>query len=115
MVREGSRVRRELDRDRRAREVRQSDYLHAMRRHALSICAIAAALSVAACGRSASSKPATAAEPEPLEHALSGLSAQHIAVLPTYAVRVMPGLSWGGSVECWGRRGVGPSRGEARR
>jgi len=98
MVREGSRVRRELDRDRRAREVRQTDYLHAMRRHALSICAIAAALSVAACGGSASSKPATAAEPEPLEHALSGLSAQHIAVLPTYAVRVMPGLSWGGSV-----------------
>jgi hypothetical protein len=30
--------------------------------------------------------------PEPSEHALAGLAAQHVAVLPTYAVRLMPGL-----------------------
>jgi hypothetical protein len=29
---------------------------------------------------------------------LSGLAAQHVAVLPTYAVRVMPGLSWGTTI-----------------
>lgn len=32
--------------------------------------------------------------PEPSAHALSGLAAQHIALLPTYLVRVMPGLAW---------------------
>jgi hypothetical protein len=75
-----------------------TDYLHAMRRHALSICAVA--LSLAACHGSSSTPAsgATAREPEPLEHALSGLAAQHVAVLPTYAVRVMPGLPWGASV-----------------
>jgi hypothetical protein len=33
--------------------------------------------------------------PEPAEHSLAGLAAQHIAMLPTYAVRVVPGLPWG--------------------
>ena len=49
--------------------------------------------SLAAChgGSAASSTPAP---PAPSEHSLSGLAAQHIAVLPTYAVRVMPGLQW---------------------
>ena len=33
--------------------------------------------------------------PEPAEHSLANLAAQHIAVLPTYAVRTVPGLPWG--------------------
>jgi hypothetical protein len=36
--------------------------------------------------------PKTAPEPE--AHALSGLAAQHVAVLPTYMVRLAPGLAW---------------------
>jgi hypothetical protein len=32
--------------------------------------------------------------PQPAEHALSGLAAQHVAVLPTYIARVEPTLSW---------------------
>jgi hypothetical protein len=52
-------------------------------------CLVAATIS---CGGA----PKTA--PEPSAHALSGLAAQHIAVLPTYTVRVMPGLSWASSV-----------------
>src|SRR3954470_8771486 len=34
------------------------------------------------------------AAPQPLEHALSGLAAQHVAVLPTYIARVEPTLNW---------------------
>jgi hypothetical protein len=34
------------------------------------------------------------AAPQPAEHALSGLAAQHIAVLPTYIARVDPNLNW---------------------
>ena len=30
--------------------------------------------------------------PQPSEHALAGLAAQHVAVLPSYAVKLMPGL-----------------------
>lgn len=33
--------------------------------------------------------------PEPAEHSLANLAAQHIVILPTYAVRVVPGLGWG--------------------
>jgi len=33
--------------------------------------------------------------PEPAEHSLASLAAQHIVVLPTYAIRVVPGLTWG--------------------
>jgi hypothetical protein len=33
--------------------------------------------------------------PEPAEHSLATLAAQHIVLLPTYAVRVAPGLAWG--------------------
>lgn len=36
--------------------------------------------------------------PEPSEHALSGLAAQHVALLPTYSVHVIPGLDWAGTV-----------------
>jgi hypothetical protein len=43
----------------------------------------------AACSGGAA-KPA----PAPAEHSLAGTAAQHVAVLPTYAVRVMPGLGW---------------------
>jgi hypothetical protein len=32
--------------------------------------------------------------PQPAEHALSGLAAQHVAVLPTYMARVDPTLGW---------------------
>jgi hypothetical protein len=32
--------------------------------------------------------------PSPSEHALSGLAAQQVAVLPTYSVRVAPELGW---------------------
>ena len=31
---------------------------------------------------------------QPPEHALSGLAAQHVVLLPTYVVRVAPGLGW---------------------
>ena len=31
---------------------------------------------------------------QPAEHALSGLAAQHVVLLPTYVVRVAPGLGW---------------------
>ena len=43
-----------------------------------------------ACGGAA--KPNT--QPELAEHSLSGLAAQRIVLLPTYSIRVMPGLSW---------------------
>lgn len=36
--------------------------------------------------------------PQAPEHALSGLARQHIIILPTYAVRVMPGLDWSATV-----------------
>jgi hypothetical protein len=42
-----------------------------------------------ACGHSAAPTPA-----QPSEHALSGLAAQHVVILPTYSVRVAPGFGW---------------------
>jgi hypothetical protein len=45
--------------------------------------------SIASCG---GGKPQTA--PEPSESSLANLAAQHIALLPAYAVRVVPGLGW---------------------
>jgi hypothetical protein len=36
----------------------------------------------------------SAPAPAPPEHALSGLAAQHVVILPTYVVRVAPGLGW---------------------
>src|SRR5262245_47642012 len=47
-----------------------------------------------ACG--GSSAPQT--PPEPAELSLAGLARQHIAVLPAYSVRVMPGLNWSGAI-----------------
>jgi hypothetical protein len=49
---------------------------------------LAIALTAACSGQG--SQPA----PEPAEHALSGLAAQHIAVLPTYVARVAQELHW---------------------
>lgn len=49
---------------------------------------LAIALAAACTGQAAT--PA----PQPAEHALSGLAAQHIAVLPTYVARVAPELHW---------------------
>jgi hypothetical protein len=40
-----------------------------------------------------SASPAAGA-PDPTEHSLSGLAAQHVVVLPAYSVRVMPELDW---------------------
>ncbi|MEP6492374.1 MAG: hypothetical protein ABJF01_06840 [bacterium] len=54
------------------------------------------ALGIAAAGCGKAGLPAP--PPQPAEHSLSGLAAQHIAVLPTYSVRIMPGLDWGSSV-----------------
>jgi hypothetical protein len=42
-----------------------------------------------ACGHSPTPSPA-----KPSEHALSGLAAQHVVILPTYSVRVAPGFGW---------------------
>jgi hypothetical protein len=53
-----------------------------------SVATIALAL-VSACKGGPPASP-----PAPEEHSLAGLAAQHLAVLPTYAVRVMPGLPW---------------------
>jgi hypothetical protein len=36
--------------------------------------------------------------PQASEHALSGLARQHIILLPTYALRVAPGLDWGAAM-----------------
>ena len=38
------------------------------------------------------------AQPELAEHSLSGLAAQHIVLLPTYSIRVMPGLGWASAI-----------------
>lgn len=56
------------------------------------LCALA--LTAIACGKQTPPGP----PPEPSEHSLSGIAAQHVAVLPTYSVRVMPGLDWAGSI-----------------
>lgn len=61
-------------------------------RAAVGIAALAAGT---ACAPPASNG---ARAPEPGEHALSGLAAQRIAVLPTYMVRIGPGLEWSSSI-----------------
>ncbi len=52
-----------------------------------------AALGSVGCGGSAPRNESQTA-PEPMAHALAGLAAQRIVVLPAYGVRVMPGLDW---------------------
>jgi hypothetical protein len=53
---------------------------------------LAASLVVAVFTAGCKSGPPTPAKPP--EHALSGLAAQHVVILPTYIVRVEPGLTW---------------------
>lgn len=50
---------------------------------------LVASVWTAACGR-----PAAQAVPEPPEHALANLAAQHVVVLPTYAAHAAQGLTW---------------------
>lgn len=42
--------------------------------------------------------PGPAADQQPLEHALSGLAARHVVMLPVYIVRVAPELPWTAAV-----------------
>lgn len=46
----------------------------------------------------AAAAPKPAAPPEPSQHALSGLARVPVAMLPTYAVHVMPGLAWADAI-----------------
>ena len=57
-------------------------------------------LGVLACGGSRPTKTtaASAPAPEPLAHALSGLAAQHVVILPAYGVHVLPDLDWAAAV-----------------
>ncbi|HXD48488.1 MAG TPA: hypothetical protein VN600_06940, partial [Gemmatimonadaceae bacterium] len=70
-------------------------YFSAMTRVAARLATIGLALSVPACASPHRSAESAA---QPSEHSLAGLAAQHVAVLPTYAVRVMPELNWASSV-----------------
>lgn len=62
--------------------------------HRWSALVVSLFVSGLACGGGA--KPQT--QPELAEHSLSGLAAQHIVLLPTYSIRVMPGLPWSASI-----------------
>src|SRR5215208_105932 len=66
-----------------------------IRRSAALCYALVATL--AACHSASQSQPQSAPRELP-EHSLSGLAAQHIVLLPTYAVRIAPGLAWSGSI-----------------
>jgi hypothetical protein len=60
-------------------------------------CALAA--SATACGGSATQTQTQAPAPRELpEHSLSGLAAQHVVLLPTYAARIAPNLAWSSAV-----------------
>src|SRR6187551_2245080 len=57
--------------------------------------ALFAALMLAGTGcRSTATSSASNAPRDLPEHSLSGLAAQHIVVLPTYSMRIAPGLAW---------------------
>jgi hypothetical protein len=59
-------------------------------RHVLAAALVA---SVVGCASKPAAQPEAAPPPpEPLEHALSGLAAQHVVVLPVYIVRAAPGF-----------------------
>lgn len=51
---------------------------------------LAAIVAPVACG----GRPSAQSAPEPPEHAMANLAAQHVVVLPTYAAQVANGLSW---------------------
>ena len=58
-----------------------------------------ALVSTAACGGSASQTQTQAPAPRDLpEHALFGLAAQHVVLLPTYSARIAPNLAWSSAV-----------------
>jgi len=61
-----------------------------MRRPALRLLAATPLIYALACGGAGA--PQT--PPQPAEHSLAGLAAQHIAVLPAYAVKIVPPLDW---------------------
>lgn len=65
-------------------------------RRSVALC-YALVATLAAC-RSASQSQSQSAPRELPEHSLSSLASQHIVLLPTYSVRVMPGLAWSGSI-----------------
>jgi hypothetical protein len=59
----------------------------------------ALAVSATACGGSSPQTQAQAPAPRELpEHSLSGLAAQHVVLLPTYAARIDPKLAWSSAV-----------------
>ena len=51
-------------------------------------------LVVATVGTTACQRPSTQSVPEPPEHALANLAAQHVVVLPTYTAHLGKGLAW---------------------
>lgn len=76
-----------------ARKQRQQGlrhYVACMRRPAFRLLTATLFIYASACGGAGTPKT----PPQPAEHSLAGLAAQHIAVLPAYSVRVMPGLDW---------------------
>jgi len=64
--------------------------IYFLRMHRIKTLTVLVGLSIA-CAKPNPQAPATAPAPE---HALSGLAAQHVAVLPTYRVRVDSALGW---------------------
>ena len=73
-----------------------TDYSSAMLQTPTMRFLVIGALAVVTTACRGSSQPAAA--PQVAEHALAGLAAQHIIVLPTYAARVMPDLAWNAAV-----------------
>jgi hypothetical protein len=65
-----------------------------MSNHARFVFVASLLASSLACGGGA--KPQT--QPELAEHSLAGLAAQRIVLLPTYSIRVMPGLAWAAAI-----------------
>jgi hypothetical protein len=68
-----------------------------MSTHPRIVLVLAIAAGAAAC-HGATPQAAERPQPEMEEHSLSGLASQHIVLLPTYAVRIMPGLSWAAAI-----------------
>ena len=89
---QGIKLFRGHDRDKR----RTGLYFHTMKR--LAALVLVGGIACGGGARGANSAPPPARAAEPAEHALSGLAAQHIIVLPVYAVRVSQDLSWGPAV-----------------
>ena len=69
-----------------------------MSRTLISAATLCAALAAATACTPPASQAGTPRAPEPGEHALSGLAAQRVAILPTYIVHIGPGLDWATSI-----------------